>query len=132
MSRVLFLCTGNTCRSPMAAAFAKRTFGLSHTILSAGAETGNDAPIARNAIRAAECFGVDISGQRTRDMTGLDLASFDLIVVFRPSSAEQVQLPADVSVEHLDVDDPYGSSLDNYKVAARKIERGVRRVYVSD
>ncbi|MEW6211254.1 MAG: low molecular weight phosphatase family protein [Acidobacteriota bacterium] len=132
MSHVLFLCTGNTCRSPIAAGIAKRVFGPSHTILSAGAETGNGGPIAPNAIRAAHCLGVDISGQSTRDMTGLDLASFDLIVVFRPSSAEYVQLPTGVLVEYLDVDDPYGSSIEQYSIAARKIERGVRRLYVRD
>lgn len=132
MSNVLFLCSGNTCRSPIAAGIAKRVFGPSHTILSAGAETGNGGPIAENAIHAAACLGVDISGQSTRDITGLDLASFDIIVVFRPSSAECVQLPTEVLVEHLDVDDPYGSSLEKYKIAARNIERGVRRLYVGD
>lgn len=132
MSHVLFLCTGNTCRSPIAAGIAKRVFGPSHTILSAGAETGNGGPIAPNAIRAAGWLNVDISGQSTCDMTGLDLPSFDLIVVFRPSSAEFVQLPADVLVEHLNVDDPYGSPIEIYKIAARKIERGVRRLYVRD
>lgn len=132
MSNVLFLCTGNTCRSPIAEGIAKRVFGPSHTILSAGAETGNGGPIAQNAIRAAKCLGVDISGQSTRDMTDLDLAIFDLIVVFRPSSAEYIQFPATASVEYLDVDDPYGSSLDMYKTAARKIQRGVRGLYVSD
>lgn len=133
MSNILFLCTGNTCRSPIAAGIAKRIFGPSHTFASAGAETGNGGPIAQNAVRVAECLGVDLSGQSTRDMTGLDLASFDLIVVFRPSSsAEYVQLPTEVLVEYLDVDDPYGSSLDGYKIAARKVERGVRRLYVAD
>lgn len=93
MSRVLFLCTGNTCRSPIAEGIAKRVFGSSHRILSAGAETGTGGPIAKNAILAAGCLGVDISGQSTRDMTGLDLAGFDLVVVFRPSSAEYVETP---------------------------------------
>lgn len=132
MSHVLFLCTGNTCRSPIAAGIAKRVFGPSHTIASAGAETGAGAPISARAVEAAMSLGVDISGQLTCDMTGLDLASFDLIVVFRPSSAEHVQLPANVTVEYLEVDDPYGFSPVIYRSAARKIERGVRRLYVAD
>lgn len=132
MSKILFLCSGNTCRSPIAEGIAKRVFGPSHTILSAGAETGNDEPIAEYAIIAAECLGVNISDHLTRDMTNLDLAYFDIVVIFRPSSAECVQIPNNVPVEHLDVDDPYGSSLENYKIAARRIERGVRRLYVYD
>jgi protein-tyrosine-phosphatase len=132
MSSILFLCSGNTCRSPIAAGIAKRVFGPSHRIISAGAETGNGGPIAKNAIQAAKCLGVDISGQLTRDMAGMDLASFDLVVVFRPSSAEYVQFSTQALVEYLDVDDPYGASLENYKRAARKIERGVRRLYAGD
>src|SRR2546422_694720 len=122
MSNVLFLCTGNTCRSPIAEGIARRVFGPSHKIQSAGAETGHGGPIAQNAVLAAKCLGVDISGQLTRDMTGLDLTNFDLIVVFRPSSAEYIQFPETASVEYIDVDDPYGSSLDMYKIAARKIQ----------
>lgn len=132
MSRVLFLCSGNTCRSPMAAGIARRIFGPSHTVLSAGAETGSGGPVARNAIVAASELGVDISNHTTVDMMDLDIASFDLVVVLRPSSAEYVALPAGVPVAYLDVPDPYGSSSETYRKAARQIERGVRRLYVED
>ena len=132
MSRVLFLCSGNTCRSPMAAGIAQRVFGPSHTIMSAGAETGSGGPLAPNAVLAASELGIDISNHSTVDMTDLDLASFDLLVVFRPSSAEYVALPQGVPVAYLDVADPYGSSLETYSAAARKIERGIRRLYVED
>lgn len=116
----------------MAEAIARRVFGRSHTATSAGAETGSGEPVAGNAIGAALEFGVDISNQTTVDVADLDLASYDLIVVFRPSSAEYIALPAGVRVAYLDVPDPYGSSPQMYKIAARQIERGVRRLYVED
>jgi protein-tyrosine-phosphatase len=85
MSRVLFICSGNTCRSPMAEAVAKRIFGPSHKIVSAGAETGSGLPIARHAVTAMSEMKIDISKYRTVDFADLDLADFDLIVAFRLS-----------------------------------------------
>lgn len=116
----------------MAAGIAGRIFGPSHTVMSAGAETGRGGHVAPNAVVVASELGVDISNHSTVDMSDVDLASFDLVVVFRPSSAEYVTLPEGVPVAYLDVADPYGSSLETYRAAARKIERGVRSLYVED
>ncbi|MFQ5992604.1 MAG: low molecular weight phosphatase family protein [Nitrospiraceae bacterium] len=84
MSRLLFLCSGNTCRSPMASGIARRVFGPSHRVMSAGAETGSGEAAAQDAIAAMSELGVDISSHCTVDIADLDLTSFDLIVVFRP------------------------------------------------
>ena len=133
MSRILFLCSGNTCRSPMAAGIAARIFGGSHTVRSAGAETGSDQPAAANAIKVmAEEFQIDISGHRTVSVDDLNLVVFDIIVIFRPSAAERVSIPQTVYVTYLDVEDPYCGDLDRYRMAARLIERGVRRIYIED
>lgn len=132
MSRLLFMCSGNTCRSPMAAGIARRVFGPSHTVMSAGAETGSGEPAAQNAIAAMSKLGVDISSHGTVDIADLDLASFDLVIVFRPSAAEDLPIPEAVPVKYLDITDPHGGSLDVYRAAARLIERGVRRLYVED
>lgn len=117
----------------MAAALAERVFGSSHTIKSAGAETGRGGRAAPNAVKVmSEEFGINISSHRTIDVADLDLATFDLIVVFRPSAAERAPIPEGVLVTYLNVEDPYGGSPDAYRTAARLIERGVRRVYVED
>ena len=132
MSRVLFICSGNTCRSPMAARIAQRVFGSTHTVLSAGAETGSGAPAAKNAIKALEEMGLDLSKHRSVDVQDLDIDSFDVVVIFRPSSGELISIPDAVPMTYLDVADPYGGTLDNYRAAARSIERGVRRLYTDD
>ncbi|OLD64750.1 MAG: hypothetical protein AUI47_04420, partial [Acidobacteria bacterium 13_1_40CM_2_68_5] len=49
MSHILFICSGNTCRSPMAAGIARRIFGQSHLIVSAGAGTSGGDGAATNA-----------------------------------------------------------------------------------
>jgi protein-tyrosine-phosphatase len=132
MSRVLFVCSGNTCRSPMAARVAQRVFGPTHTVSSAGAETGTGAPAAKNAIAALEEIGLDLSTHSSVDVQDLDLGSFDLVVIFRPSTAELLSIPDSVPVAYLDVADPYGGTLDDYRAAARSIRRGVRRLYTDD
>lgn len=124
MSRVLFVCSGNTCRSPMAARIAQRVFGPTHTVLSAGAETGSGAPAAKNAITALKEIGLDLSKHRSVDVQDLDIASFDVVVIFRPSSGELISIPDAVPMTYLDVADPYGGTLDDY--------RGVRRLYTDD
>jgi protein-tyrosine-phosphatase len=132
MSRLLFICSGNTCRSPMAAGIAQRVFGPSHTILSAGAETGGGFPPATKAITAMSEIGIDIANHRTVDVANLDLATFDLIIVFRPSPAESMSFPPSSRVEYLDISDPYGQSLDVYRMTARLIQRSVRALYAKD
>jgi protein arginine phosphatase len=132
MSQVLFVCSGNTCRSPMAARIAQRVFGPTRIILSAGAETGSEAQAAKNAIAALKEIGLDLSTHSSVDVQDLDLGSFDLIVIFRPSSGEFLSISDSVPVAYLDVADPYGGTLDDYRAAARSIERGVRRLYTED
>jgi protein-tyrosine-phosphatase len=132
MSRILFVCSGNTCRSPMAAGIARRVFGASHSILSAGAETTTGRPAARYAISTMSEMGVDVAKHSSRTLEDVDLTSFDLVVVFRPSAAQCMAFPPSLYVQYLDVADPYGGTIDTYRTAARSIERAVRRLYVDD
>jgi hypothetical protein len=66
------------------------------------------------------------------DIQDLDVGSFDLVVIFRPSSAELISIPGTVPATYLDVADPYGGTLEDYRAAARSIERGIRRLYTDD
>lgn len=116
----------------MAEGIARRVFGPSHNIRSAGAETGGGEPPAVNAVKVMSEIGVDISNHTSVDVSTLDLASFDLVVVFRPSAAQSVSLPPGVCIQYLDVRDPVGQPLDTYRRAARFIQLGVRRLYVED
>jgi protein-tyrosine-phosphatase len=116
----------------MAAGIARNVFGSTHAIASAGAETAAGHPAAGNAIKAMAEFDVDISDHETMDVADLDLSSYDLIVVFRPSAAESIRFPAASLIEYLDIPDPYGEPLDTYRRTVRAIRRGVRALYARD
>lgn len=75
--RVLFLCTGNSCRSQMAEGLLRSHFGDRFDALSAGT-----APVAVNpgAIAAMEEIGIDISGQRSKHLDDVPEDSIDVVV----------------------------------------------------
>jgi protein-tyrosine-phosphatase len=116
----------------MAACIAERVFGSTHKIQSAGAEAGSGVQAAGNAIKALKEMGLDLSGHRSVDVRNLDVCSFDLIIIFRPSSAELLSIPHSAAVSYVDLEDPHGESLDTYRVAAKSIQRAVRRLHTED
>ena len=82
---LLFVCTGNTCRSPMAAAIAEdmiRRRGWHHvTVRSAGATAGVGSPPSAQAVQVAAERGVDLSGHRSRPLTSELVRWADAIIV---------------------------------------------------
>ena len=75
--RVLFLCTGNSCRSQMAEGFARHRAGDRAEILSAGIQAHGKNP---RAIAAMAEVGIDISGQESNRLNDDVLADCDLVV----------------------------------------------------
>lgn len=75
--RVLFLCTGNSCRSQMAEGFAKAMHGDAMDACSAGT---SPQVLNRLAVRAMAEVGIDISGQVSKGIEACDPATLDLVV----------------------------------------------------
>lgn len=88
---LLFVCTGNTCRSPMAMAIARaaiRARGWSNVeVRSAGTAVGaaGGEPAAENAVRVAAEHGLDLSGHRATPLTSELVEWADMILVMRRS-----------------------------------------------
>ena len=147
--RVCFVCTGNTCRSPMAAAVANAmaaqgalTGAPTVEAMSAGLYAAEGEPIAQNAVLALEDANiVPVSGRDYHDHTAHTLTAeeaerFDLLIglggghcmelLMRfPQVAQRiVGMPTPIS-------DPYGGSLTVYRQCLEEITRGVRELLFS-
>ncbi|RKY16337.1 MAG: arsenate reductase ArsC [Planctomycetota bacterium] len=75
--KILFLCTGNSCRSQMAEGWAKALLGEGVRAFSAGVESHGLDP---RAVRAMAEAGVDISAARSKTLDELPEGDFDLVV----------------------------------------------------
>lgn len=90
--RLLFVCTGNTCRSPMAEAIARAEVerrGWKHVeVASAGIAAANGGPATREAVVVAARQGIDLDAHRSRHLTR-DIAGWaDLVLVMSPGHLE--------------------------------------------
>ncbi len=142
MKTILFVCTGNVCRSPMAEGLTRRAFagrqGIRITSAGVGAMDGQ-AP-SSNAIRVMEELGVDIAHIRSQMLTaelvreatlifGMTRGHVDAIILLYPQAAEKTFLlrEFDDTLEpyEKDIPDPIGGSYDVYRDCRDQIEQGI-------
>ena len=70
MKRILFICTGNTCRSPMAEGiFKKISNSNKYTAESAGLMVSNASSASNDAINVCQEIGIDISKHKSKSIT---------------------------------------------------------------
>ena len=116
-ARILFLCTGNSCRSQMAEGWAKHLGSEWLEATSAGIEAHGMNPRAIAVMREA---GVDISHQESTRVTPEMLARADLVVTVCSHADEHCPvLPAGVQKKHWPLDDPAKATGTEDEVMAR-------------
>jgi arsenate reductase (thioredoxin) len=104
MLKVLFLCTGNSCRSQMAEGWARQLKGDVIESYSAGVETHGLNPKAVQVMAEA---GVDISGHRSKQVRELGDVTFDYVITVCGHAQESCPVfPGQTKVVHVGFDDP--------------------------
>ncbi|MGA2362689.1 MAG: low molecular weight phosphatase family protein [Candidatus Aminicenantales bacterium] len=125
-SKVLFVCYGNICRSPMAAGLARKRFGgrveaASAGMAAAGGPASDDAVLVMKIV-----YQTDISDHEARNITDFELGSFDYIIAMDFPVYSRLRDLKAIPEEKLygwDIEDPLGRGYDAYKETARKIDR---------
>jgi len=103
-AKILFLCTGNSCRSQMAEGWGRHLYPGQYEFFSAGIETHGLNPLAVKVMAEA---GVDISSQRSKLLSELEPTTFDYVITVCDHANEQCPFFAGKAIRlHQEFPDP--------------------------
>ncbi|MGH7466350.1 MAG: low molecular weight protein arginine phosphatase [Longimicrobiales bacterium] len=138
---LLFVCTGNTCRSPLAAAIARHAVAQrawTHVrVQSAGSATVTGAPASQGALLVAREHGLDLDAHSSQTLTPELVAWADLVLGMGPSHLSDVAEMGGGEKSALVTDfldagavgsaivDPFGGDIDNYRDTYQQLTRAV-------
>ena len=102
--KILFLCTGNSCRSQMAEGFCRHLKGDLMDVYSAGVEAHGQNP---RAVQVMQEVGIDISAQKSKTTDAFGNTEFDYVITVCGHARESCPVfPAKTRIIHRGFDDP--------------------------
>lgn len=145
MKNILFICTGNTCRSPMAQAIFNDicvSRNLDMHAQSAGVATVDGLTAAKNAVDTMAQYGIDLSSHRTRFLPNVNLGNYDLFVTMNYDQAtlvESLGVPRDMiyvlhktPTDKYDIEvgiaDPFGGDMAAYKKCVEDLKIAINEL----
>jgi protein-tyrosine phosphatase len=142
--RILFVCTGNTCRSPMAAGFCRKFFSdilgcrvdkldeSGYKIDSAGIAALDGIPASGHAVEACREQWIDLTSHRSRKLTLRDIEQSDLIFTMSQSHRAYILQTYPLASQKClmldpkgDIQDPVGLDADVYRNCFRRISENI-------
>ncbi|MGQ9553179.1 MAG: arsenate reductase/protein-tyrosine-phosphatase family protein [Anaerolineae bacterium] len=145
MKRVLIVCKGNTCRSPMAVALLadllrRRGHASLVQVRSAGIWATEGQPATADAQKAMCERGLDVSGHKAHLLNLEDIRQADLLITMERSIDEAIRIEApesigkvytlgDLADDPRDVEDPVGGTLADYRHTVEILQGMLQRAY---
>lgn len=144
MRKILFVCSGNTCRSPMAQAMMEQLLqkmnGQGITVKSAGMFTSDGLPASESAQLVMKEIGIDLSEHTSQKISAALMAEADLVLTM---TSEQRQVLAEAFPQkeyHIytlgeftgdtggDISDPYGMTTETYRKTRRELKKLLMKI----
>lgn len=146
MKKIMFVCSGNICRSPMAHYYMKKKieeFKVEEIFVdSCGTHALDGEKATINAIEAISKYNVDLEGFQAKNIANTKIYEYDLILCLTKKHKEIIlrffkelegkvytlKEYADPDVKYIDIDDPWGLSLEVYKECAKEIVENIDKI----
>lgn len=147
MKKIMFVCTGNICRSAMAHAYMQYKVNCgcnkdNFLISSCGTHAMTGDKSTKNAILAMKEYNVDLNNHRATNVRDIDIENYDIILCMTTSHKENIiylypklkenvytlKEYIDSSIEYKEIDDPWGFDINVYRNCAKEIVDNVEKL----